>query len=209
MTPRIYTGGPVSTNGYLLETPDGLLVIDAPEGIAEEVRATGLAPVAVLLTHLHFDHVGDVAELTRMGARIYAYAPWSEELILTEAARRWGLSTAEEPFTVDELLKGQLLEGTGAGPLQVAGVELELRHVPGHSPDSLVYVLPALGLAFGGDTLFAGSIGRTDLPGGGHRQLLDAIREQLLTLPPTTRILPGHGPETSIAQEVASNPHLR
>jgi hydroxyacylglutathione hydrolase len=91
----------------------------------------------------------------------------------------------------------------------VGGLDLDLRHVPGHSPDSLVFHLPEEEFAFAGDTLFAGSIGRTDLPGGRHPQLLEAIREQLFTLAPMTRILPGHGPETTISKEVAGNPYLQ
>jgi glyoxylase-like metal-dependent hydrolase (beta-lactamase superfamily II) len=198
----MFTGGSVSTNGYLLEGPEGLLVVDAPRGIVEAVKETGLKPQALLLTHQHFDHVEDAAALARLGATIYAWSPWSSELILDEAARRWGLPVTIEPFTVDSPLSGQ--DG-----LTVAGLELDLRHVPGHSPDSVVFHLPEEEFALAGDTLFAGSIGRTDLPGGRHRDLLEAIRTQLFTLAPTTRILPGHGPETTIAQEVAANPYLQ
>jgi glyoxylase-like metal-dependent hydrolase (beta-lactamase superfamily II) len=91
----------------------------------------------------------------------------------------------------------------------VGGLDFDLRHVPGHSPDSIVFCLLEQNQAFAGDTLFASSIGRTDLPGGGHQQLLDAIREQMLSLPPETRVLPGHGPATTIGQEIASNPYLQ
>lgn len=202
MTPRTYTGGSVSTNGYLLETPDGLLVIDAPEGIAEQVRATGAKPLALLLTHHHFDHVEDAAELARMGASIHAFAPMSPDLTLADAAARWGLPITIEPYTVDRVLEGEQT-------LDLAGQSFKLLHVPGHSPDSLVFHLPDQALAFGGDTLFAQSIGRTDLPEGNHRQLLDAIRTQLFALPADTRILPGHGPETTIGRELASNPYLQ
>lgn len=202
VTPRIFTGGSVSTNGYLLESDQGLLIIDAPEGIAEVVRASGLPPLALLLTHQHFDHVEDAAELARMGAAIHAFAQWHPDLILDVAARRWGLPIKVEPYTVDHLLEGR-------NALSLGGFHFSLLPVPGHSPDSLVFHLPEHALAFGGDTLFAGSIGRTDLPGGRHGQLLEGIREKLFTLPPETRILPGHGPATSIGQELTSNPYLQ
>jgi hydroxyacylglutathione hydrolase len=107
VTPRSFTGGSVSTNGYLLEAPEGLLVFDAPEGIADEIRKTGLKPLALLLTHQHFDHVEDAAELARMGATIHAFSPWNSELVLDEAAKRWGLPITVEPFSVDSRLVGQ------------------------------------------------------------------------------------------------------
>ena len=202
MIPHTYTGGPVATNGYLLDAPGGLLIIDAPEGIIADVLATGKPPLALLLTHQHFDHVQDAAELARMGATIYSHAPFSTDLTLEEGAKRWGMDLTIEPFTVDEVLDGQ-------SSLSVGGLDFDLRHVPGHSPDSIVFSLLEHDLAFAGDTLFADSIGRTDLPGGGHRQLLDAIREQMFSLPPETRVLPGHGPATTIGQEIASNPYLQ
>ncbi|MDE0825660.1 MAG: MBL fold metallo-hydrolase [Akkermansiaceae bacterium] len=202
MIPLTYTGGSVSTNGYLLETPEGLIVVDAPEGMAEQVRATGLTPLALLLTHHHFDHVEDAAELAQMGASIHAFAPMSPDLTLAEEAARWGLPITIEPYTVDRILEGEQT-------LDLAGQTFDLLHVPGHSPDSLVFHLAKQAIAFAGDTLFAQSIGRTDLPGGRNRQLLNAIRSQLFPLPAATRVLPGHGPETTIQQEVASNPYLQ
>jgi hydroxyacylglutathione hydrolase len=137
-----------------------------------------------------------------MGASIHAFAPMSPDLTLAEEAARWGLPITIEPYTVDRVLEGEQT-------LDLAGQTFELLHVPGHSPDSLVFHLAKQALAFAGDTLFAQSIGRTDLPGGRNRQLLNAIRSQLFPLPAATRVLPGHGPETTIQQEVASNPYLQ
>lgn len=191
----------METNGYVLETEDAVLVIDAPEGIADSLRDRGLKPTAILLTHQHFDHVEHARELARMGAPLYAFSQYSHALILDEEAQRWGLPITVEPFEVDHLLEGQ-------SELEIAGLQFALLHVPGHSPDGLVFSLPAAGTAFTGDTVFAGSIGRPDLPGGDYQLLLSGIREKLLTLPPETRLLPGHGPETTPGREAATNPYF-
>lgn len=189
----------MQTNGYIVEAPEGILVVDAPDGIADQLRDRGLKPSAVLLTHQHFDHVEGATELTRMGAPIYAWNDYSHDLILDQAAARWGLPIVVEPFAVDHTLEG-------TNRLQIAGLDFQLLHVPGHSPDSVVFALPEI--AFTGDTIFAGSIGRPDLPGGDYELLLSGIREKLLTLPDTTRFLPGHGPETTPGTESASNPYF-
>ena len=102
---------------------------------------------------------------------------------------------------MDHLLEGQ-------DSLEVAGLTFALKHVPGHSPDSLCYYLADHGLLVGGDVLFAGSIGRTDFPGGSARQLVTGIKEKLLVLPDSTRVFPGHGPETSIGEEREENGYL-
>ena len=199
MTITHYCGGSVQTNGYIVDAPDGVLVIDAPDGIADKLRDLNLKPSAVLLTHQHFDHVEGATELARMGAQVYAWNAYSHDLILDQAAARWGLPIVVEPFTVNQTLEG-------SERLQIAGLDFELLHVPGHSPDSIVFALPDL--AFTGDTIFAGSIGRPDLPGGDFELLTRGIREKLLTLPADTRFLPGHGPETSPGTETASNPYF-
>ena len=93
--------------------------------------------------------------------------------------------------------------------LEVAGLLIEARHVPCHSPGQMVFHVPAEGVCFCGDTVFAGAIGRSDLPGGNGEALLEAIRRQILTLPLTTRLYPGHGPPTTVGREAASNPYLR
>jgi glyoxylase-like metal-dependent hydrolase (beta-lactamase superfamily II) len=92
--------------------------------------------------------------------------------------------------------------------LTLAGIELEVRHVPGHSPGHVIFYCAAGGAAFVGDTVFQGSIGRSDLPGGDFQQLIRAIRDQLLTLPPETLLYSGHGPATTVAHEAKTNPFL-
>ena len=196
-----YTGGVVETNGYVLESDGQVLVIDAPGGMTEFLEGRSLVPTALLLTHQHFDHVEDAARIARTGAPIYALEPYSHDLILDEAARNWGLPITIEPFEVGHLL-------TGKERLEVGGVEFDLFHVPGHSPDSLAFYEASGGSLLAGDTLFAGSIGRTDLPGGDHDLLLRGIREKLFGLPPETKVLSGHGPSTTIGLERAQNPFL-
>ena len=197
-----YTGGFTQTNGYLVETPDGNLLIDAPEGVVDWLSKKGVRIDDVLLTHQHYDHVLDACALQRGGARLHAFAPYSQELTLETAARAWGMPISVEPYRIDSVFQMDL-------PLNIAGMEILLAHVPGHATDSVIFHLPAENLVFSGDTIFAGSIGRTDLPGGSTQQLLDGISRHLLTMPPETRVLSGHGPESTIGREARSNPFLR
>ncbi len=196
-----YTGGFVQTNGYLIETPDGNLLVDAPEGVTEWIANRGVRVDHVLLTHQHYDHVTDAAALREAGAKLHAMEEYSKDLTLESAARGWGLPISVEPYQIDERF------GMG-GPLMLAGLEISLAHIPGHATDSVAFHLIGHGVVFSGDTLFAGSIGRTDLPGGSTEQLLDGIAKHLMTLPPETKIFPGHGPGTTVGEEAVGNPYL-
>ena len=197
-----YSGGSTQTNSYLVETPDGNFLVDAAEGVAAWLDLQGKRVDDVLLTHQHFDHVLDAAALQKTGARLHAFAAYSTELTLEAAARAWGMPIRVEPYRIDSLLTTDL-------PLRVAGKELALAHIPGHAPDAVTFYLADSEVVFSGDTLFADSIGRTDFPGGSTRQLLAGIARHLLTLPPLTRVLSGHGPATTIGREAAGNPYLR
>ena len=196
-----YSGGDTQTNGYLIETPDGNFLVDAPEGVAAWLDARGMRVDDVLLTHQHYDHVLDAAAMQARGARLHAFAPYSTDLTLEALARAWGMPISVEPYRIDALLDPDQ-------PLRLAGQELALAHIPGHAPDTVTFYLADAGVVFSGDTLFAGSIGRTDFPGGGTSQLLDGIARHLLILPSETRVLSGHGPATTIGREAASNPYL-
>jgi len=197
----LYTGGMVQTNGYLVETADGNLLIDAPEGIADWITQRGVRVDDVLLTHQHYDHVMDAAALKALGARLHAFEDYSTDLTLESAARGWGMPISVPPYQIDRRF-------VMTEPLHIAGLEIFLAHIPGHSLDSVTFHLVDHGVVFSGDTLFAGSIGRTDLPGGSTTQLLDGISRHLMTLPGETRILPGHGPGTTLGDEALNNPYL-
>jgi glyoxylase-like metal-dependent hydrolase (beta-lactamase superfamily II) len=204
-TPRVkitkYTGGMVQTNGYIVESDAGAVLIDAPLGILARCEQLGVKPTGLLLTHQHFDHVEDVAAISGAGIPVHAAAHPSPALILDDGARLMGLPITITPYEIDHVVA----EGE---PFELAGLRFEIFAVPGHSPDSLVFHVALFQKLFAGDTLFAGSIGRTDLPGGDHQLLLRGIREKIFSLPAATEILPGHGPATTIARESATNPYL-
>ena len=197
-----FTGGMAQTNAYLAETPQGNFLIDAPEGVAAWLAGRGVRVDHLLLTHQHYDHVQDAAAVAATGAGLLAHSPHSTELTLEVLLRQWGVSTEVAPYTVDRLL-------APGEPLEMLGLAFHIHHVPGHAADSLVFHLPDFQLAFCGDTVFAGSIGRTDLPGGDTDLLLSGIREKILSLPAETRLLPGHGPATRVDAERQGNPFLR
>jgi glyoxylase-like metal-dependent hydrolase (beta-lactamase superfamily II) len=196
-----FTGGLVQTNGYLVESQDGKnFLVDAPSGITEWLGEKEIGVDAVYLTHQHYDHVEDVAALRGMGVKVYAWADYSKELTLEAFASGWGLP-AVAPYVVDALIS--------EGENEMFGTKAKVSHVPGHSADSLTFYIPEAGVAFAGDALFAGSVGRCDLPGGSFEQLLEGITRELLCLPDETRVLSGHGGETTIGRERATNGYLR
>lgn len=197
----IYTGGFVQTNGYLIETPEGNLLIDAPEGVTDWTTSRGVRVDHVLLTHQHYDHVTDAAKLKASGARLHALEDYSKDLTLESFARGWGMPISVTPYQIDSHFEmGE--------PLKLAGLEISLAHVPGHATDSVTFYFASQGMVFSGDTLFAGSIGRTDLPDGSTTQLLAGIEKHLMSLPKDTKVFPGHGPATTIGEEALENPYL-
>lgn len=194
-----FTGGMVQTNGYLVESAEGNYLVDAPAGIAEWIVDKGVRLDALYLTHQHYDHVEDVAELSATGVKVFAWADYSKELTLE--AHGSGYIPPVVPFEVDGLIP----EGEG----EYFGRVVKVGHVPGHSADSLSFYLGDAGVVFAGDALFAGSVGRCDLPGGDFETLLKGIRRELLTLPDGTLVYSGHGPETTIGKERVSNGFLK
>jgi glyoxylase-like metal-dependent hydrolase (beta-lactamase superfamily II) len=199
-----YTGGLLETNGYLIESEQGAVAIDAPTGMWAWCQEKKVKPTGLLLTHQHFDHVDDAAKMQAAGIPIHAASPFKRELLIEEMVLKWGLPLSVQPFEVDHVFS------TKESPLKLSGIEFELRAVPGHSPDSFVFHVALFQKVFAGDTLFAGGgMGRCDLPLGDGKLLLRSIREQLLTLPDETDVFPGHGPPTTIGREIVNNPHLR
>jgi hydroxyacylglutathione hydrolase len=180
---------------------------DAGPGIADIVAEHRLKPVAVLLTHGHIDHVWSVAPVC--GARgIPAYIHPDDRALLSDPARGLPLGAGQQLFGGLEFTEPddvrELADGT---VLNLAGLEITVNHAPGHTPGSVVFHSdPAV--MFSGDLLFAGSIGRTDLPGGDTAAMMDSLARVCLRLPDETRVLPGHGPATTIGVERASNQFL-
>ncbi|MGD6847241.1 MBL fold metallo-hydrolase [Rossellomorea aquimaris] len=200
--------GPLQTNCYILwNTKNECLVVD-PGGEGEKLiqwlENHSLTPLAILLTHAHFDHIGAVDQV-RDNYSIPAY--------IHEKEAKWLLDPAlngSQLFMMGDLIRLKPADYilTNEKHLTIGDFQLELFETPGHSPGSISYYVQESGIVLAGDTLFMGSIGRSDLPGGNHKELLASIHEKLLTLPETTTVLAGHGPETSIEGEMDSNPFL-
>ena len=185
---------------------------DAVDGIDEILAEHRLKPVAVLLTHGHIDHVWSVAPVC--GAKdIPAYIHPADRALLSDPARGFPLGAGQELFgglTFSE--PDDVLELTDGMTLTLAGLDLVVDHAPGHTPGSVTFRHPgqeaAAGVMFSGDLLFAGSIGRTDLPGGDYNTILASLARVCLPLPDETIVLSGHGPATTIGAERGSNPFL-
>jgi glyoxylase-like metal-dependent hydrolase (beta-lactamase superfamily II) len=178
---------------------------DAQPGIDELVREHRLKPVAALATHGHIDHIWSIAPVC--GARgIPAYIHPADRDLLTDpgkglsSAGAFGGLTLSEPDDVRELGDGMTV--------RLAGLELIVDHAPGHTEGSVTFRSEEVAVMFSGDLLFAGSIGRTDLPGGDTAAIMASLARVCLSRPDETTVLPGHGPQTTIGAERASNPFL-
>lgn len=200
--------GEVETNTYLVaDQADGEAVCIDPawdgELIAAEARRRGWQVKAVWLTHGHFDHFGGAAALAQaiQPALPVALHPLDKPLWKLGGGAPWfGLQVEPGPEPSIALAHGQ--------ELAVGEYQFEVRHVPGHTPGHVIFYCAAQALAFVGDVIFQGGIGRTDFPGGSYKQLMQSLKQQVLTLPAETRLLSGHGPETSVGTELETNPFL-
>jgi len=200
--------GPVQTNAYLIADDENgaAAVIDpAAEGevILAEAQRRGWRIGHIWLTHAHFDHISGSAAVADgssppppVGLHPGDYWLWRNE----GGAPLFGMRIDPGPEPTIDLVHGKIL--------RLGGVELEVRHTPGHTPGHVVFYCPAEKVVFCGDLIFQGSVGRTDLPGGDFNQLVESIRTQILSLPDETRLLSGHGPETTVGEERVSNPFL-
>ncbi|HET7534047.1 MAG TPA: MBL fold metallo-hydrolase [Nocardioidaceae bacterium] len=215
-----FPAGPWGTNCYVVATAPGQECVvvdpgkDAAAGVAEVVREHGLKPVSVLVTHGHIDHMWCVAPV----AGTYdatAFIHPEDRHLLSDPMAGMSRETAgmllggkyefAEPDEVSELGDGQTLE--------LAGLSFVVDHTPGHTRGSVTFRAPyeseeVAEVMFSGDLLFAGSIGRTDLPGGDHPTMLRSLASKVLPLPDDIVVLPGHGEQTSIGRERATNPYL-
>ncbi|MBE9486982.1 MAG: MBL fold metallo-hydrolase [Chloroflexi bacterium] len=197
--------GPLQVNCYIVgcDITHQAVVID-PGGDVEQIlgvlKKHDLTLPMVINTHGHFDHVGGNRQLIEAtGAELLLHQADSSLLELAnEHAAIYGLTSETSPAPQRLLVGGERL--------QLGELQIDVLHTPGHTPGGIC--LRIADQVIVGDTLFAGSIGRTDLPGGDHQQLIDSIREQLLPLPDETVVHPGHGPATTIGQEKLYNPFL-
>jgi glyoxylase-like metal-dependent hydrolase (beta-lactamase superfamily II) len=198
-----FEGGFLLTNAYLLATPGGgHILIDAPSDTVQWLEHLDIKPLALLLTHQHFDHVMDAAAIAEMGVPVYSWSGYSKELTAEEVVRQWGMPMTVIPYEVDHEL-------AGTESLEIDGLSLDLAHVPGHSPDSVTFHDKERGILVSGDTLFHGSTGRGDMPGGSLELLCRGIKEKIYTLPGDTRVFPGHGPDTTVSAERDGNAVVR
>ncbi|MCY0943414.1 MBL fold metallo-hydrolase [Streptomyces antarcticus] len=220
-----FPAGAWGTNCYVVAPAAGeeCVIIDpghqATQGVEEMLRKHRLKPVAVVLTHGHIDHVASVVPVC--GAHdVPAWIHPEDRYMMSDPEKALGRSigmplmgelTVGEPDDVRELTDG-------AG-LKLAGMDFSVAHAPGHTKGSVTFRMPELAATpqdqgcppvfFSGDLLFAGSIGRTDLPGGSHAEILESLGRVCLPLEDSTVVLSGHGPQTTIGRERATNPYLR
>lgn len=201
--------GPIGTNCYLLVAPGGRAVLvdpgDEAERVLSLVRERDADVEAILVTHCHYDHVGAVAPVAReLGAPVWMSGLEAPALEQPERFRMPGHPSVAA-WQVDHPLDG-------GERITVAGIDLEVLSVPGHSPGHLAFLLEPDGAApicFIGDVIFRGSVGRTDLPFADGATLTQTLRELARRLAPETILLPGHGEPTTMQHELASNPFLR
>ena len=204
--------GPFFKNGYVVgceRTRKAVFIDpgDEVEQLLDFIRTEQLNVTHILLTHAHVDHVSGLAEAKRaLGSPIYLH---KDDLFLYQNAVRTGMMfglTVEEPPPVDVFYEGE-------GPIVFGDYQVRVVHTPGHCPGGVCLAISKSGDTtpphlFVGDTLFAGSIGRTDLPGGDYETLLAAITGTLFTFPDESIVHSGHGPETTIGRERATNPFV-
>ena len=208
MEVRTFTGGGFGENAYLAvcESTGASVVIDpgadAPR-LAATIEAEGVDVRAILLTHAHIDHVEGVADIRRVVPEVPIWLhPEARGMYraMPHQAARFGLDLAAPPEPTDDFVPGESFD--------FGDCSFEVRFTPGHAPGHVTLFDAGAGLAFVGDVVFHGSIGRTDLPGGDLKTLMKAIRQEILTLPDDTVLYAGHGPPTTVGAERAGNPFL-
>lgn len=200
--------GPLENNTYLVGDPQtGQAIVVDPsyesETLLEPAQQRGWALTAIWLTHAHFDHIAGINALTQAVGSPLPVWIHPGDLPLWRAgggASLFGIELEPGPEPTHFLAHGQRLA--------LGSQAVEVRHTPGHSPGHVIFYTAEAGAALCGDLIFYRGVGRTDLPGSSHSLLLRSIREQVFTLPPTTRLLSGHDPETSVEEEIRENPFL-
>lgn len=203
-----FTLGPVETNAYLVadsDTREAAVIDPAWDGgvILSEARRRLWRIAHLWYTHAHFDHIGGAAEIADALNPLPLVALHPEDHVLWRAgggASLFGFHIDPGPEPSIDLCHGQIL--------RLGNSRFEVRYTPGHTPGHCVFYCAEAGVCFSGDLIFATSVGRTDLPGGDWDMLEKSIREQIYSLPDATRLLSGHGPETTVAYEKQFNPFV-
>ena len=204
-----YVLGPMGNNTYLLADEDTrqAVIIDPSydcQPLLSAIQEHNWDVQAIWLTHPHFDHIAGIPEIIAGLKAAPVIALHRDDLQLYQmggGAEFFGIKMAPMPEPGQFFTHNQTL---------TLGVhKIEVRHTPGHSPGHIIFYCPKQNAALSGDLIFKQSIGRSDLPGGSHRTLIESIRTHILTLPANTRLLSGHGPETTVAEEQHSNPFLQ
>ena len=208
LTISTYVLGPLENNTYLLAdlTSSEAVIIDpalGSEAILEDIKRSHLKVTAIWVTHAHFDHISGINALAKAIHPLEAIGLHPDDLSLWReggGARYFGINLRPDVEPTVYFSHGQ--------QLTLGKHFIEVRHTPGHTRGHVVFYAKELATVLCGDLIFHRSIGRTDLPGGDMSALLNSIRTQILTLPPQTRLLSGHGPETSVGEEKSQNPYL-
>jgi len=203
-----FTLGPAQTNAYLVadsETKEAAVIDPAWDGpiILEAARTRGWRIAHLWYTHAHFDHIGGAGAIADALNPLPLVALHPNDHVLWRAGgggALFGFDIDPGPEPTIDFSQGQIL--------RLGSVDFEVRFTPGHTPGHCVLYVPLARLCFCGDVIFAGSVGRTDLPGASWEQLEQSIRTQIFTLPDDTRLLSGHGPETTVGEEKISNPFV-
>lgn len=201
------------TNTYVIAEEHGAraIVVDAPpdvSGIVGLLAKHALIPSALLVTHGHVDHVGGAGGFVA-ATGVTAYIHPADDFLTMDPASQLRSLFGVVPPGVDALAPPESFVALGGDlTLDLAGFSIDVLHTPGHTPGHCCFSLPNEGMLFSGDQLFAGSIGRTDLPGGDFQELMRSMGDQVMVLDDSIRVLPGHGPETTIGHERRTNPFL-
>ncbi len=198
-----FTGGIFDTNCFFL--PESGILIDAPQDAAEWLSSRGHKVQHLLLTHGHIDHTWDAARIQLAhGCKVICHEETVPMVTQPDFFRQFGLGWDVDPLPAEAL---ELLDETESAV--IGGIDFKVLLVPGHCPGSLCFLAKEKRILFGGDVLFAGSVGRWDLPGGDGELLFSGIRGKLFPLGDDVKVLPGHGPATTIGIERNSNPVVR
>ncbi len=202
-----YMVGPVCTNCYFAinEKTNEMFIVDPGEQadlLAKKIEELGVTPVAILLTHGHFDHAGAALELkNKYQIPVYAHEAEQETMENPTINLSGSMMGNPEKYAADKYLKDE-------EEMELAGMKVRVLHTPGHTAGGACFYLPQEMVVFSGDTLFCESVGRTDFPGGSASTLIRSIREKLLPLPDFIKVYPGHNEITTIGNERGYNPFL-